>query len=49
MSDPRDKTNLTASDDNVPFGGSGSPSPIKMGLGLGAVGSGSEGKRSFYM
>ena len=31
MSDPRDKTNLTASDDNVPFGGSGSPSPIKIG------------------
>ena len=31
MSDPRDKTNLTASEDNVPFGGSGSPSPIKIG------------------
>ena len=31
MSDPRDKTNLTASDDSVPFGGCGSPSPIKVG------------------
>ena len=31
MSDPRDKTTLTASADNVPFGRSGSPSPMKIG------------------